>query len=659
MKRVTAMILALILAFGAFSVYSVSAAEQPVISFETNKALYVHAVLNSTDGEAWQAWQSEHDEDFNEVNPDVKYFFLPTSADEKRVDIYNGFESAVTVNGVEIQSGEAATVNYEVGTTYSVNVFGKKYALKFMKSNAEAAIYVNNTDADGNGTELMKYLNVDKERSASATGAVVSANGNIDNTTIKKIKGRGNTTWDKPKKAYNITYDGAVSVGGMSATKKFSILANYQDDSLSRNRFLYDLSDAVGMPYASDSRYVDFYANGYYWGSYQMTQKVDVGSSNLINDIDDEAYLNSDGTINEDFPFLCEVDSGATEGADYFVTSSSGNKLTIKAPELEPGDAGYDEVKAYVKSKFDAFYNSLKSTVSDPSVYADVDSLAKIYLINELGKNWDAGVSSLYFVYKQDSNGQYKFFASPVWDYDNSLGNAVGVESELDSIGVTDYEEYTGWWCMYKGRPSPRNCNNIMNYMSRNKTILSKAATVWFEEFVPSIEEFAQTDSSAPYTSSSSEMYRATDYYALLKGSAEMNYQCGWLVDTGSWICDHSSLKKAHYDVETNTYTVDSKATSYTQDFTGMYNYCVDWLVSRAAWMSSQMADDYVASERIMGDVDGDGILSIKDSTLIQKYAVNITYLVPSVIKCADVSGDSVVNIMDATEIQKKLAGLI
>ena len=302
MKRVTAMILALILAFGAFSVYSVSAAEQPVISFETNKALYVHAVLNSTDGEAWQAWQSEHDEDFNEVNPDVKYFFLPTSADEKRVDIYNGFESAVTVNGVEIQSGEAATVNYEVGTTYSVNVFGKKYALKFMKSNAEAAIYVNNTDADGNGTELMKYLNVDKERSASATGAVVSANGNIDNTTIKKIKGRGNTTWDKPKKAYNITYDDAVSVGGMSATKKFSILANYQDDSLSRNRFLYDLSDAVGMPYASDSRYVDFYANGYYWGSYQMTQKVDVGSSNLINDIDDEAYLNSDGNYKRRFP---------------------------------------------------------------------------------------------------------------------------------------------------------------------------------------------------------------------------------------------------------------------------------------------------------------------------------------------------------------------
>lgn len=657
LKKATAVILALIITLGAFSVCSVSAAQQVSISFDTNNALYAHAVLNSADSEAWQAWQSEHDEEFNEINPDVKYFFLPTSADDSKVDIYNAFDTSVTVNGVAISPGEAETVNYEVGKSYSVNVFGKKYALRFMKSNAEAAIYVNNTDADGNGTELMQYLNVDKERSAAATGAVVDSNGNVDNTTIKKIKGRGNTTWDKPKKAYNITYDDAVSVAGMSKTKKFSILANYQDDSLSRNRFLYDLSDAVGMPYASDSRYVDFYANGYYWGSYQMTQKVDVGGSNLITDVDDEAYLNEDGTVNTDFPFLCEVDAGATEGVDYFVKSSSGNKLTIKAPELEPGDPGYEEVKAYVKEKFDAFYNSMKSTVSDPSVYADVDSLAKIYLINELGKNWDAGVSSLYFVYKQDSNGEYKFFASPVWDYDNSLGNAVGVESELDSIGVTDYEEYTGWWCKYKGRSNPRNCNNIMNYISRNKAVLEKSATVWFEEFVPAINEFAQTDSSVPYSSSASEMYRATDYYDLIEDSAEMNYQCGWLIDTGSWICDHSSLYKAHYDLDTNTYTVDSKAATYTQDFTGMYNYCVDWLVSRAAWLSSQMADEYVPSQKLAGDVDEDGVLSVKDSTLIQKYSAGVVYLVPSLVKCGDVNGDSVTNVIDATEIQKIIVG--
>ena len=106
----------------------------------------------------------------------------------------------------------------------------------------------------------MTYLTADKSLSSKATGAIVDSNGDVDNTPIKKIKGRGNTTWQKSKKPFNLTYDSKVSIGGMAKSKKFSLLANYQDDSLSRNRFLYDLSDAVGVPYASDSRYVEFYS---------------------------------------------------------------------------------------------------------------------------------------------------------------------------------------------------------------------------------------------------------------------------------------------------------------------------------------------------------------------------------------------------------------
>ena len=655
MKKVTSIILALILALGALSVCSVSAAQNTPVSFETYEALYAHAVTGSTDSEAWQAWQSEHDEDFTEVNSNVKYFFLPTSADSTRVDIYNAYKSPVNVNGVDIASGEVKTVNYEIGKSYSVDVSGKTYTLKLMKSNAEAAIYINNSDADGFGTELMQYLNADKSRSAKATGAIVDANGNVDNTAIKKIKGRGNTTWDKPKKAYNITYSDAVSIAGMKKGKKYSILANYQDDSLSRNRFLYDLADAVGMPYASDSRYVDFYANGFYWGSFQMTEKVEAGKSNLVSDVDDTAYLNDDGTVNSDFPFICEVDAGAKDGEDYYVESASGNKITIKAPELEEGDAGYEEVKAYVKEKFDAFYNSVKGKTSDPTEYADVESLAKIYLINELGKNWDSGVSSLFFVYKQDSSGKYKFYGSPVWDYDNSLGNAVGVNKELNNMGVSDYEEYSGWWCKFKGKSTKsKSINNVMNLISRNNKVYQKSVSVWFEDFVPVINDFA-SDSSTPKASSATEMYRAYDYYALLKDSAEMNYQSGWLLNTSSWIADHSSLTKAHYDLSTKTYTVDSKATAYKQDFTGMYNYCVDWMTSRAAWLSSEMADNYTPSEKLLGDVNKDGKLSITDATDVQKYAVGNIYFTPSTLSCGDVNGDGVINVLDATEIQKNI----
>ena len=68
LKKVTSIILALILSLGALSVCSVSAAQDTPVSFETYEALYAHAVTGSTDSEAWQAWQSEHDEDFMEVN---------------------------------------------------------------------------------------------------------------------------------------------------------------------------------------------------------------------------------------------------------------------------------------------------------------------------------------------------------------------------------------------------------------------------------------------------------------------------------------------------------------------------------------------------------------------------------------------------------------
>ena len=47
--------------------------------------------------------------------------------------------------------------------------------------------------------------------------------------------------------------------------------------------------------------------------------------------------------------------------------------------------------KRRTKGKFDAFYNAIKSSSANLADYADVDSVTKIYLINELGKNWDSG----------------------------------------------------------------------------------------------------------------------------------------------------------------------------------------------------------------------------------------------------------------------------
>ncbi len=603
MKKTISIILSALMLVSVFSAVSFSAEEvKPVISFNTEKALYVHAVAESEDTEAWSEWQCVHDEDYGEINRSEKYFFLPSSADSEKVDIYNAFSEAVTVNGVEIASGKIASVSYEENKAYDVNAESTTYKLRFIKSGAEAAIYANNSDADGKGTELFAYLSSDKSYSAKASGAVVTPDGKIDNTAIKKIKGRGNTTWIKSKKPFNITYDKKVSIAGMASSKKYSLLANYQDDSLSRNRFLYDLSDAVGMPYASDSRYVDFYINGYYWGSYQLTEKIEAGKDSLVNDFEEDDYLDKEGNVKEDFPFLCEVDAGATDGEDYYVKLSGGLKITIKAPELSSEDKGYNEVKEYVKKKFDSFFNATRTRTADLTPYADVDSIAKIYLINELGKNWDAGVSSLFFTYKQDDDGKYKFYASPVWDYDNSLGNAVGIANELKSIKVYDYEEYTGWWCKYKGLSSgTKTSSNIMNRFAQNTPILNRAKTIWNEKFIPAINHFTGNKVDEEINK---EFYTADNYFSLIEKTAEMNYTSGWLLNTGNWIADHSSLTKAAFDKETNTYSVNKYPSSYSQDFKGMYDYARDWMVSRAAWMSKQMADGTVTDKTVNNSDD-------------------------------------------------------
>lgn len=608
--------------------------------------LYAHGVLDSAETEAWQLWQWNETENAN-------YFYLPSGADSSKVELYNNSSMDIKIDDATIQSMSSLVMNYETGRTYTVTVNGEKSSLRFMKSSAEAAIYVNNSNADGNGTGLWEYLSADKSNSASATGAIVGRDGSVDNSAIKKIKGRGNTTWYKDKKPFNITYSSKVSIDGMEKGKKYSILANYQDASLARNRFLYDLSDAVGMPYASDSRFVDFYVDGVYKGSYQMAQKIDTGSGNLLSDIDETGYINADGSFAADFAFTCEVDAGAGE-EDYYFDSASGNKITLKVPELAVGDTYYDNVLNYAKEKFDAMFNAIKNKVSNLDEYVDVESLTKIYLINELSKNWDAGVSSLYFTYKQDADGNWKFFASPVWDYDNSLGNATGVERELKNMGVTDYEEPTGWWCMHKGalRPTSKSSSNIMFNIARNTTVLEAAPQIWFEKFVPAINNFAGTDVST------GKFFSSDVYYNILKDSAEMNYTSGWSLYTSSWICDHSSLNLCHYDYRTNTYTQDTKSTYYdTNTFKGEYDYTVDWLLSRSAWLSAQMYANYKPSY-ILGDVDLDGKITIVDATEIQFYVAELSQLSDTSLLAADVSKDGKINIVDATEIQLQLAEL-
>jgi len=81
--------------------------------------------------------------------------------------------------------------------------------------------------------------------------------------------------------------------------------------------------------------------------------------------------------------------------------------------------------------------------------YLDVDSFVKKYLVEEVTKNYDAGVSSSYYYKDSDRNGG-KLFAGPGWDYDMSLGNYVEWMEEFsgDPTGISKlaYHTYASPW---------------------------------------------------------------------------------------------------------------------------------------------------------------------------------------------------------------------
>ncbi len=563
----------------------------PLVTGAISTGLYAHAYSADTkESEAWVKW-------YNKDN--VRYFLMPTCTNANSIEIYNNYTTNAVINGVTIPPQTIGVINYEENREYTVSVNNKTYTTKFMISSAEAALFVNNP-SDFDGEDLWSYLTADKENYASATAATLDDEGNLDSTPIKKIKGRGNTSWQADKKGFNINFDSAISLDGMQKCKKFSIISNFQDPALARNRILYDLADEIGVPYASDSRFTEIYINGEYIGNYMMCEKVDVGKNTLIPEVDEEDYLNYVSGEQSEFSFVCEIDN-APSADDFSITMGNRNRVTMKSPELEKGDPDYDKVKNYIKSKYDTMWNKIESNASDVNDYIDIESLAQVYLINEFGKNWDSGAGSFYFVYKPDESGNYKFFASPVWDYDNSLGNANGVSGDLNSLGIRDYTQPTGWFSSLKNGYSGPNflSDSIKNCDALNDVI----PTVWFEQFVPAIENKLNGTGL-----DNTELYSSDVYYSYLKDSASLNYVRWDMVTDTSWIANHTSLKKSYATYTYNeygqvtdmTYRQDSNSTSYTKyDFKAEYDYMIDWANSRAAWLSNEYFDSYTPSEII------------------------------------------------------------
>lgn len=64
-----------------------------------------------------------------------------------------------------------------------------------------------------------------------------------------------------------------------------------------------------------------------------------------------------------------------------------------------------------------------------------------------------------------------------------------------------------------------------------------------------------------------------------------------------------------------------------------------------------------LVKQRIYGDINGDGAVTVNDATEIQKASIGLVELSNDQLKCADVNGNGIISITDVTLIQKYIAG--
>ena len=286
----------------------------------------------------------------------------------------------------------------------------------------------------------------------------------VQGPVVGEIKGRGNYTWRLAKKPYQIKLDSARPLLGLPAAKTWVLLANHADASLMRNKLAFDLANSIGMPFSSQSRWVDLRINGQYRGNYLLTEKVEV-KANRVEMTDPKGILaeldNNYGTA-EDYYFY----TGASKTLFTLKDAKSGVPDKVEGPLPADTQAGWDDMKATL-NKLDSLLAASSPNWTEILKVIDLESFVRFYFVNELTENPEITSSSIYF-YKDGTTD--KLHAGPVWDFDSALGNY----DKAERFGAFTESEYT------KNAQILRAKGNGWYYeLFRNPQFVQKANEMW------------------------------------------------------------------------------------------------------------------------------------------------------------------------------------
>lgn len=262
-----------------------------------------------------------------------------------------------------------------------------------------------------------------------------------------KVKGRGNRSWKQPKKSYSIKLNETFSLLDIPETKKYAIVANYDDRSMMKNYITYRAGALLkGMDYMPQCEFVEVYLNGSYNGVYLLVERIDaendafsmdepISMENLDGDCFFEKDISGKADAMSDIVFDCPY--WANQSKDCFV---------LQYPELT-GEAEIAEVVKYLNNYMVRVDNAIMGRSDEPyTQYVDVDSWVDFIIMQEISKNVDGNLKTSCFMYKRA--GDDKIYMATLWDFDIAYGGASWDNADLlhnayvdcpTGTGVTDF----------------------------------------------------------------------------------------------------------------------------------------------------------------------------------------------------------------------------